>query len=99
MSNQAKPGEATPAVDQDDTTEFDTMMEALEIFFHMASCPNHTPAERTKAFELARDAFAAFAYDEDAEVIEGMPVESERVLGDDDGVFTADGPKPGDKVH
>ena len=41
----------------------ETLMDALEVFFHMATCPDHTPVERGEAFQLARKSFIAFAYD------------------------------------
>jgi|ERR1700726_2547926 len=106
MSNEAKtPGESAQVPAQDEA-DFDAMMEALGDFFHMAVCPNHSPAERTEAFKAAREAFLKFAYDgEDPDKPEVIGIVSaapptEPVLGDEDGiVLNSAGPKPGDKVH
>ena len=42
---------------------FDEMMSALDWYFHVTSCRNHSNAERLEAFREAREAFAAFAGD------------------------------------
>lgn len=59
----------------EDSAVFDTMMEALDLYFHVTSCPNHTHEERQQAYYNARQAFIDFNGDED---------EDEEVLGDDD---------------
>ena len=45
---------------------FDEMMSALDWYFHVTSCRNHSDAERLEAFGEAREAFAAFAGDDEA---------------------------------
>ena len=45
---------------------FDEMMSALDWYFHVISCRNHSNAERLEAFLGAREAFAAFAGDDEA---------------------------------
>ena len=45
---------------------FDEMMSALDWYFHVTSCRNHSNAERLEAFREAREAFAAFAGDDEA---------------------------------
>jgi hypothetical protein len=104
--SEAKPGEHPIAADHDDTAEFDTMMQALDAFFHMAVCPNHTPDERGLALKMAREAYIGFAYDgedpEGPEVVGAAPaiIESEHqhehVLGDDDPAQNA---PTSNKVH
>lgn len=42
---------------------FDNMMDALDVFFHVAVCPNHTEQDRQEAFGQARQCFIDFAYD------------------------------------
>lgn|SRR5579864_33171 len=99
MSEAKSANESPEAGDHD--AEFHTMMEALEVYFHVTSCQNHTPEERREAYLQARTAFVAFAFDEDAtdaEVI-AEPPGREEVLGANDPSFDASGPKPGDKVH
>jgi len=40
--------------------EFDAMMSALDMFFHVHRCPNHSGAERMAAYAQAEQAFATF---------------------------------------
>jgi len=46
--------------DEADDDAFDTMMSALDVFFHVAKCPNHSKEERQEALKEAADAFAAY---------------------------------------
>jgi hypothetical protein len=84
MNKASKPSDQSTPADrrEPDQGAFDTMMEALEMYFHMATCPDHTKEERTQAFVHARDSFAAFAYDDETPAPE--PQKREHVLGDDD---------------
>ena len=52
-----------PTADDATGTAFDSMMDSLDSFFHIAVCPNHSQQDQQDAFELARDAFIDFAYD------------------------------------
>jgi hypothetical protein len=45
----------------DEADDFDTMMEALEVHFHMVTCADHTPQERAEACMQARAAYLQFA--------------------------------------
>lgn len=86
---------APPA--EDDGKNFGTMMEALEWYFHVTSCNNHTPSERREAYMEARTAFVAFAYNGDESAALGEPQdETEEVLGEDDPAQNAPG---SNKVH
>lgn len=74
--SEAKPGEHPVAADHDDAIEFDTMMQALDAFFHMAVCPNHSPDERGLALKIAREAYIEFAYNGDDPEDEGVVVDA-----------------------
>jgi hypothetical protein len=39
---------------------FDTMMSALDTYFHVSTCRDHTSRERAEAFHAAHDSFVAF---------------------------------------
>jgi hypothetical protein len=43
---------------------FDLMMSALDWYFHVTSCRNHSNAERLEAFRAAHDGFEAFVGDD-----------------------------------
>lgn len=66
MSEAAGDSSPIPA-EQDTDEQFEGLMQALELYFHVTSCRNHTKEERTQAYMLARTAFMEFAYDEDAD--------------------------------
>lgn len=40
--------------------DFDAMMYALDVFFHVTECPNHSGAERMNAYAAAKQAFTLF---------------------------------------
>lgn len=40
---------------------FDDMMDTLDAYFHVATCPDHTREERVEAFKLAHDCYNRFA--------------------------------------
>ena len=48
--------------------DFDAMMTALDIMFHVHECPNHSGAERMVAYAQAKQAFATYCgFDSPAE--------------------------------
>lgn len=48
----------------DEADTFDTMMEALDWYFHVVTCPNHDRDERHAALRDAHQAFLAFTGDD-----------------------------------
>ena len=64
MSAKGYMQEVPAAVEEVDP--FDNMMSALDWYFHVTSCRNHSNNERLEAFREARDAFIAFAGDDEA---------------------------------
>lgn len=50
--------------ERDDATDSDELMDALDVFFHVNECPNHTDDERREAYQQARAAFFALITDE-----------------------------------
>ena len=84
-----QPGDKIKSGDADD---FDEMMDALDAFFHVTTCPNHSDAECIEAFGLAYQAYYKFAGDPDDTtgdvigVVDARPPgnHDQRVLGDDD---------------
>ena len=43
---------------------FDNMMQALDVMFHMMTCPNHTEEERMQSAQFALEEYRVFS-DED----------------------------------
>jgi hypothetical protein len=81
-----QPGDKIKSGDADD---FDEMMDALDAFFHVTTCPNHSDAERKEAFGLAYQAYYKFAGDPDDTTGDASPPgignhNRQHVLGDDD---------------
>jgi len=51
-----------PSAEFDDI--FDTMVSALDWYFHVTSCREHTDDERREAFAATRDSYAGFSGDD-----------------------------------
>ena len=65
------------AAEEAENDAFETMMSALDVFFHVAKCPNHSKEERQDALKAAADAFAEYVgYDP----LTGPPDEMEPVV-------------------
>lgn len=58
MTKKKKPKVPVPQAEPDDP--FDTMMSALDWYFHVSQCRGHTSEERTDAFHAAHEGFLAF---------------------------------------
>lgn len=90
------------AAEEAEADAFETMMSALDVFFHVAMCPNHSREERQDALKDAKEAFAAFVgYDpltgpDDQEEEEALPPSDE--LGVDVALPRANAPTS-NKVH
>ncbi len=76
--------------------DFDAMMTALDIMFHVHECPNHSGAERMVAYAQAKQAFAAYCgFDGPAEEVATDIIEK---YANDEGVPVPNAPTS-DKVH
>lgn len=64
MAHKKKQKVAEP---QPDTVDpFDTMMSALDWYFHVTNCHEHSNAERHAAFRAAHESFQVFVGDDPA---------------------------------
>ncbi len=68
------------AAEEANEDAFDAMMSALDVFFHVAVCPNHSKEERQDALKQAKETFAAYVgYDPltgPEDMAPGEPVET-----------------------
>jgi hypothetical protein len=58
------------AAEEVEADDFDAMMSALDLMFHVHECPNHSGAERLAAYARARQAFAAYCGFEPDDMVE-----------------------------
>jgi hypothetical protein len=60
MTSRSKKKQKVPVPQPEVDDTFDTMMTALDWYFHVTSCPEHSNGERTAAFHAAFESFLAF---------------------------------------
>ena len=53
-----------PAAVEEVDDPFDMMMLALDLYFHVVTCPDHSNAERHDALRAAHESFLAFTGDD-----------------------------------
>lgn len=87
------------AGEEAEADDFDDLMTALDVMFHVHECPNHSGAERLAAYAQAKQAFETFCgfdCEPTTEEIEAMPTED---FGEEDcGGATPNAPTS-NKVH
>ncbi len=66
----------TTAAEEVEADDFDAMMSAFDLMFHVHECPNHSGAERLAAYAQARQAYATYCgFDDPAAADEeGVPI-------------------------
>lgn len=62
--SHAKRAQEVSAAEAQVDDAFDTMMSALDWFFHVTTCHEHTNAERAQAYRAAREGFRVFVGDD-----------------------------------
>lgn len=62
--SRSKKVKEVPALQAEVDDPFDTMMTALDWYFHVTTCPHHANVERTDAFHAAHESFLVFIGDD-----------------------------------
>ncbi len=90
----------TTAAEEVEADDFDAMMSAFDLMFHVHECPNHSGAERLAAYAQARQAYATYCGFDDpaAEEVAKDIIEKYAKAADEEGVPIPNAPTS-NKVH